>query len=89
MRQLPHRSTRRLQIRDNHVGEATVCRSNVQTVEMSFDRAVALARCRLQALTVEDGDAAVRVFDQPAFCNVPATTVTVGRVEPSIIARNS
>src|SRR5438045_3893884 len=25
----------------------------------------------------------------PAFCRMPATAVTVGRVEPSIIARNS
>jgi hypothetical protein len=56
---------------------------------MARDRRVTLAGCGLEAGPVEDRNVAVDVLDQTGFCSVPATTVTVGRVEPSIIARNS
>jgi hypothetical protein len=50
---------------------------------------IAFARRELRVFTVHDGDAAMAILIKPAFCNVPATMVTVGRLAPSIIATNS
>ena len=60
-----------------------------ESIEVASHRGITLAGCRFQALPVQDGDTPVGVLDQSGLLQRPATTVTVGRVEPSIIARNS
>ena len=53
---------------------------------MSSHGRVALARRVFQALPVQNPDPPMRALDLPRFLQDPATSLTVGRVDPSIIA---
>ena len=57
--------------------------------EQVLDRSVTLARAMLQSHAIKNVHATVRIADDAFLLQPLATTFTVWREEPSIIARNS
>ena len=57
--------------------------------EQVCDRSITLARALLQSHAIGHVHPTVGIADEPSFWSALATTFTVCREEPSIVARNS